>query len=874
MRNSFWFAWFVLILAMGMPTAWGQTWGQIPDNIEIKFAPLMDRTEDRFSGEIRSNREHVEISADGFGMKLQEGRTVYYRTDQGNVSPGGRKSMAVAFNVIVSTNWNNLNLRYYVKHGTAQPGYYFPFINGRWRNTIASRTDYIPFTYNIPEGSGFIPESRRVDVLYDGSWGLYYNWGNTRTRYLPSVIPKQPITYMSIPILDDAHPEPDETFTVVFEENSDDPQYGWTFTVTIKDNDPERIPNVAFDVLDYVVSTNFGRLVKIPEDPRQVFVEFPEDPRQAFEQATELQEWHRWFEGDGVDVIRPIFGATRDALLSTDSGPLFNVVSNIVSSGSVPIPVELTVATGRTAVSVDYATQDDTAIAGQDYIETRGTLTFQPGETRHYLSVPIIDDGLNETNEFFNVVLSNPTNSGLSLRRTVKVQILDDDGPVAAPVTNVDSPPLSPIVTSTPSGEASLMLESSSLSLAEGESDTYKVRSTADPIRDMTVNLETAHSGITLNPSRLLFTSDNWQSYKTVTVTASADAADIGEQASIRHSIPFREGFPANNNAGTVSVTLAHTLVEAGSPSPSSSETREIDFQPTAAILLTDYDLAWDDDGSLTVGGQAFPINLTNLTLPIGLREIDFQPTSQVRPIDYDFGSNLALNNDGSLILVAVPSIGPREIGFQPTSQVRSTDYDQDDDGLIEISNLAQLNAIRWDLDGDGQPDKETFAKAYNQAFPSAIDNPQAQGYELAGDLDFGDNLTSWQSIGVFSQPFQAVFEGNEHTIYNLFQDQSDPALFYNKPSGLFGAIGNRGQVVNVGLEGVQIKGVNFVGALAGFNQGSIGVCSALDRVEGVHGVGGLVGQNFGDIRLSIAEVEVHGVSGVGDLVGIDTMAR
>ena len=29
-------------------------------------------------------------------------------------------------------------------------------------------------------------------------------------------------------------------------------------------------------------------------------------------------------------------------------------------------------------------------------------------------------------------------------------------------------------------------------------------------------------------------------------------------------------------------------------------------------------------------------------------------------------------------------------------------DYDADNDGLIEISNLAQLNAVRWDLDGDG----------------------------------------------------------------------------------------------------------------------------------------------------------------------------
>ena len=32
-------------------------------------------------------------------------------------------------------------------------------------------------------------------------------------------------------------------------------------------------------------------------------------------------------------------------------------------------------------------------------------------------------------------------------------------------------------------------------------------------------------------------------------------------------------------------------------------------------------------------------------------------------------------------------------------------DYDTDDDGLIEISTLEQLDAVRYDLDGDGVPD-------------------------------------------------------------------------------------------------------------------------------------------------------------------------
>ena len=33
------------------------------------------------------------------------------------------------------------------------------------------------------------------------------------------------------------------------------------------------------------------------------------------------------------------------------------------------------------------------------------------------------------------------------------------------------------------------------------------------------------------------------------------------------------------------------------------------------------------------------------------------------------------------------------------------TDYDTDNDGLIEVDSLAKLNAMRWDLNGDGVVD-------------------------------------------------------------------------------------------------------------------------------------------------------------------------
>ena len=46
-------------------------------------------------------------------------------------------------------------------------------------------------------------------------------------------------------------------------------------------------------------------------------------------------------------------------------------------------------------------------------------------------------------------------------------------------------------------------------------------------------------------------------------------------------------------------------------------------------------------------------------------------------------------------------------------------DYDNNDDGYIEVSTLAQLNAIRWDMDGDGAP-LSANATAWGTAFPGA----------------------------------------------------------------------------------------------------------------------------------------------------------
>ena len=60
-------------------------------------------------------------------------------------------------------------------------------------------------------------------------------------------------------------------------------------------------------------------------------------------------------------------------------------------------------------VTVDYQTIDGTARAGIDYEAAGGTLTFQPGQTRLTVRVPVLGDIWEELDKQFSLRLSNPT---------------------------------------------------------------------------------------------------------------------------------------------------------------------------------------------------------------------------------------------------------------------------------------------------------------------------------------------------------------------------------------------------------------------------------------------------------------------------------
>lgn len=83
-------------------------------------------------------------------------------------------------------------------------------------------------------------------------------------------------------------------------------------------------------------------------------------------------------------------------------------------------------------VQVSYHTSDGTAIAGQDYDQARGTLSFAPGETTKTFPVRIHDDDLGEGDLTVNLHLTDlPPGYSLTARLNAVLIIVDNESAVA-----------------------------------------------------------------------------------------------------------------------------------------------------------------------------------------------------------------------------------------------------------------------------------------------------------------------------------------------------------------------------------------------------------------------------------------------------------
>ena len=248
-----------------------------------------------------------------------------------------------------------------------------------------------------------------------------------------------------------------------------------------------------------------------------------------------------------------------------------------------------------------------------------------------------------------------------------------------------------------------------------------------------------------------------------------------------------------------------------------------------------------------------------------------------------------------------------------------------DDATLTNITNLEQLHAIRYDLDGDGVVSFTTAASlsgspmfsdraavvavmgaasAYAEAFQSgafyaAADGVAAAtgavavsttyyyklssaatssyiGYELRNNLDFAgtkwENPTGGTFVGTHETGGWApIGDNSTDSDASRFTATFDGRghtisnLYINRPStsnvGLFGRLGTGSNVRNLGIEGGSVTGHENVGGLAGANVGTIRACYATGDASGSSVVGGFVG--------NISNGSISACYATGDATGV-----
>ena len=140
--------------------------------------------------------------------------------------------------------------------------------------------------------------------------------------------------------------------------------------------------------------------------------------------------------GDGY-TVDPNHGTAHVAVQDVDPLPVLGLrssssveVSEGVGTAEIWVDLTSTLPVPR-QVEVDYEIlEGSTAIDGEDFTASVGTLVFSPGETSKLVEVPILQDNLVEYTERFSVELKNPVFADLedgATTLTAEVVIEDDE---------------------------------------------------------------------------------------------------------------------------------------------------------------------------------------------------------------------------------------------------------------------------------------------------------------------------------------------------------------------------------------------------------------------------------------------------------------
>ena len=121
--------------------------------------------------------------------------------------------------------------------------------------------------------------------------------------------------------------------------------------------------------------------------------------------------------------------AVVESVTPTPTIEFTEIAHNVSESANhVTLTVQLNpVLTAGGSVTVRYLTANVSAESGADYTSSTGTLTFDSTKSTNTILIPILDDGSDEANEAFRVVLTDAQGAVLGTKATASITIIDND---------------------------------------------------------------------------------------------------------------------------------------------------------------------------------------------------------------------------------------------------------------------------------------------------------------------------------------------------------------------------------------------------------------------------------------------------------------
>ena len=573
-----------------------------------------------------------------------------------------------------------------------------------------AQTDAVTVDYAMMDGSA--PGMAVAGADYTSMTGTL--------QFAPGVLTQT----ISVPILADALDEPAETFRITLSNPSNNiPLSTATAVVTITDDDDPPTLTVA-DVSQSEQLTALVFTVRLsPISGQAVTVDYATQPGTALADTHYDHVSGMLNFAAGATEQRVTVAVRSDTEEDTDNAftlvltnpanamfPANTPGSGLAATGTLlelnlTVPPTMTVAEDAgnvavvvtlsqaqaNAVTVDYATTDGSAgttigmaVAGADYTAMTGTLQFAPGVLTQTISVPILDDALDEPAETFRVTLSNPSNDIPLGTATAVVTITDDDDPPTLTVADVSGSELQ--------GQLVFTVE---LSAASGQAVTVEY---ATQPGTALANTHYDHVSGTLN-----FAPGMTEQRITVTVRGDTEA-DTDNAFTLVLTNPANAMFPANTPASGLAAT--GTLLE--------------------LIPLT-----------LSVAGGVTEL-AEGATLQFTVTAASAPATAVMVPVTVTASTGFALGGTAPAMVEIAANARTGEFEVM----VAENDLDQDN-GSLSVALTDPDAAGADDVYELGTPGSLTLTITDNDDAPALTVTGPAEVRELDGEVEFTINLSA-----------------------------------------------------------------------------------------------------------------------------------